>query len=151
MVDKGSHFISGSSRIPIKTSVVTFYRRQWLFVVGGMSLQSRGLYSWRWWDPMISGRLLDKRVILHAWAFARCSFAAAAGHWLFSVWSAWRRGRRSPSPARPTDSAGSLIILLFRAGDTWPSNKSPRSFLKMEASSYAASVQTLLPVETFSC
>lgn len=43
-------------------------------VVGAMSFQSGSLYSWRWWHRMISGQLVDKHIILHAWAFARCSF-----------------------------------------------------------------------------
>lgn len=56
----------------------------------------------------------------------------------------------SPSSGLLTDSAGSFIILLFRAGDTWPSNKSPRSLFKLQTTLYAASADVLWVV-TFSC
>lgn len=113
---------------------MTFYRQQWLFVVGGMSFQSRSLDSWHWWRQMISGRLVlycTHELLLNV-ASSTCN--------MFSVLCAGISQQPDPehsqsgpnlppSPALPTDSTGSLII--FRTSDTWPSNKSPRSLFKL--------------------
>lgn len=158
MVDKGAHFISGSSLIPMKSS-----RLRWCGDVLQTALTvccMRHVFSEQ--EPLLltlmaPNDLWTAGFLLHAWAFAQCSFLHM--HHLLAAGAPqqpdpdYSQSAHSypPSPALLTDSAGSLIILLFRAGDTWPSNKSPRSLFKLGAASYVASVQTLLSMETFPC